>query len=71
MGMDVDRAGHDDAARKVILEIDFCPWRGYGDDTTVVARSVHAHAKKLKGALALVGGVFENAPDLVAFLRAL
>ena len=32
-----------------------------GEDTTAPAREVHAHAKKLKGALALVGGIFENA----------
>ncbi len=32
-----------------------------GVDTTAPARGVHAFSKKLKGALALLGGVFENA----------
>ncbi len=32
-----------------------------GDDTTVPARSVYDYGKKLKGAITLVGGVFENA----------
>ena len=31
------------------------------DDATAPARGVHEYAKKLKGALALLGGVFENA----------
>lgn len=30
-------------------------------DSTLPARSIHGFAKKLKGALAIVGGVFENA----------
>ncbi len=32
-----------------------------GEDTTAPARGVHAFGKKLKGALALLGGVFEHA----------
>ncbi len=32
-----------------------------GDDATLPAREVHGYAKKLKGAVALVGGVFEKA----------
>lgn len=32
-----------------------------GSDTTAPARGVHAEGKKLKGALTLLGGVFENA----------
>ena len=31
------------------------------EDTTAPARGVYEHGKKLKGALALLGGVFENA----------
>lgn len=32
-----------------------------GDETTAPARGIHEYAKKLKGALALLGGVFEGA----------
>ncbi len=32
-----------------------------GEETTAPARGVHEYAKKLKGALALLGGVFEGA----------
>jgi large subunit ribosomal protein L10 len=32
-----------------------------GDDTTAPARGVHTEGKRLKGALALLGGVFEKA----------
>lgn len=31
-----------------------------GDETTAPARGVYEHGKKLKGALTLLGGVFEN-----------
>ena len=36
-------------------------WTTGAGEVTAAARGIYTHAKKLKGALALVGGMFENA----------
>ena len=45
-------------------------WTANADDTTAPARTVFGHGKKLKGAIALLGGVFDgmlkNASDITA-----
>jgi large subunit ribosomal protein L10 len=45
-------------------------WTASADDTTAPARTVFDHGKKLKGAIALLGGVFggvfKNAADITA-----
>jgi large subunit ribosomal protein L10 len=42
-----------------------------GEDTTAPARTIHEHGKKLKGALALLGGIFEGAFKSYADITAL